>query len=179
MNKIAESKARELIRLDSWNNPAKAIVTNKKLTDFYNSRTTNYAHCLNNPPFIIIRDKAIIIEASYSPLCKAIITLDETAPEVIELCKSMLEKRKQEITRDIENEAKRKLAIDNTLSKWESVKDRFLTKWLEINNGVRYITHSQANELAWKKQGYIEGGVHLTTLRRLIKDYLNQPIKEK
>lgn len=173
MNKIAESKAKELIRFDSWNNPAKAIVTHKKLSDFYNSRTTNYANCLNNHPFIIIRDKAIIIEADYSPLCKAIITLDETAPEVVGLCKSMLEDRKQEIAREIESEAKRELAITNTIAKWEAVKDRFLAKWLEINNGVRHITHSQANQLAWKKQGYIEGGVHLTTLRRLIKNYLN------
>ena len=49
----------------------------KKLSDFYNSRTTNLAGILFEDLFIISRDKTKIINAGFSPTCKAIIQPNE------------------------------------------------------------------------------------------------------
>jgi len=81
MNKILNSKLRNFIFLRD----GEAHTSVRKLSDMYTSRSTNYASCLNQPPFIIITDKDEIARNGYSKLCRAIITVDSTHPLVQEV----------------------------------------------------------------------------------------------
>lgn len=174
---IAQSKVRSLIWV-IYENPEVYKIKTEKLSDFYSSRSTNFAKCLNEYPFIIIRDKAKIVEAGFSPLCKAIITLDQSAPEVNEILQEMIFER----IRNKENENLRKqknqLKERNTLAEFDKVKDKLAAKWFE-KTGSYAISHKEANQFAWKKQNYITGGADIVLYRGLIKDYFRQLESEK
>lgn len=76
LNKIATEKMNHMIFSDG-------TIATHKMSSFYHARKTTYASCLNESPFIIITDKALIVAAGFSARCKAIITLDNTHPAVI------------------------------------------------------------------------------------------------
>lgn len=170
MNKIQIEKAKRLIYV-SIDGLSYRIAT-IKLSDFYNSQSTNYASCLNSEPFILKKDNESIKAAGYSKNCKAVITLEETT-EIKELAEMMMKERQQElINRQIAAELGAK-KMQATIDEFDSVKEKLLAKWLEKNNGIREISHKEANQLAWKKQNYISTGADIVTYRGLIKQYFN------
>lgn len=52
-------------------------ITSRKLSDFYQSRTTNYAKCLDAYPFQIIRDTDTIVSMGFNKAVKAVVTLTD------------------------------------------------------------------------------------------------------
>ena len=171
LSAIAKDKVRSLIFV-SYENPENYKIRVEKLSDFYSSRSTSYAKCLNEYPFIIIRDKEKIVAAGFSPLCKAIITLDQSAPEVQENISEMIAKRVMEKESEILRKQKNDQKVANTLAEFDQVKEKLAAKWFE-KTGSYAISHKEANQFAWKKQNYITGGADVVTYRGLIKDYFN------
>ena len=177
LSAIAASKVRSLIWV-SYENPEVYKIKTEKLSDYYSSRSTSYAKCLNEYPFVIIRDKAKIVEAGFSPLCKAVITLDQSAPEVQEIISEMVAERIREKENDILRKQKHELKVHNTIAEFDKVKDKLAAKWFE-KTGSYAISHKEANQFAWKKQNYITGGADIVLYRGLIKDYFRQLESEK
>jgi len=171
-SKLVTKKINQLIIV---NNECKATIITRKLSFFYQSRSTNYARCLDSNPFIIIKDSKKIVNLGFSKLCKAVITLDSNNEFVKELIEKKIENERKAIDDEIKRKKIHESNVKNTLAAWDSVKDRFLKKWMEINNGILSIISSEkANQLAWKKQSYIDGGVDIATLVGLIKNYFNK-----
>lgn len=109
LNKIAVGKVQSLIALLDYNDPQKGYkILTRKLSSFYNSRSTRYASCLNDYPFLICDKKEAIIEAGFAPTCKAVITLanDEM---VRNIAANMLEERLREIESEQKRDTEKKL----------------------------------------------------------------------
>lgn len=174
---IAQSKVRSLIWV-SYDNPEVYKIKTEKLSDYYSSRSTSYAKCLNEYPFVIIRDKAKIVEAGFSPLCKAIITLDQSAPEVNEILQEMIFERISQIEYEKSRKEKSEKKQATTLAEFDKVKDKLAAKWFQ-KTGSYAISHKEANQLAWKKQNYITGGADVVLYRGLIKEYFWKLESEK
>ena len=173
IDKIMGKKIEQFMGFDSYTNPEKIVFYTKKLSAFYQSRSTNYADCLNRPPFIINRDIQDIVAAGYSKNCKAIISINTKIKAIKEIATAKLMERKIEIFQDVQRKVVHDKNVENTNLQFPFVAQKFLEKWLVLNNGNRQISHKEANQLAWKKQRYINGGVDLVTLRSLIKHEFN------
>ena len=79
----------------------------RKLSDLYSSRSTNYHSIYNSDLFIINRKKEDIVAAGYSPLCKAIISLNESNPLVKQILQMEIERLKAKKASDkIESDKK-------------------------------------------------------------------------
>jgi len=104
LTKLQQQKASDLIVLTDA--PTGYKIVRRKLSDFYSSRSTRYAGCLNKPPFVIIRDEAAIVAAGYSKLCKAVVTLEPTA-DVIEVAEKKVAEDKAWRAQQAAREAKR------------------------------------------------------------------------
>lgn len=78
----------------------------KKLSDLYNSRSTKYASIYNTDLFVINRDAESITKYGFSKLCKAIITINESNPIVIEL---LAELRKDNEAKILAEQAEKEL----------------------------------------------------------------------
>lgn len=177
LNKIAIAKAQSLIAIN-WQTPTSDFtIMTRKLSDYYSSRSTNYASCLNSAPFIISRDMATIVAAGYSKACKAVITLELT-DEVKAIAEEMRAKRIKDIADQQKAADLQIIKIEATNAEFDSVKDKLLAKWMAhpLSNGKRNISHKEANQLAWKKQNYISTGADIVTYRNLIKTFFNQVI---
>jgi hypothetical protein len=79
LTKIQIEKAKLLISYDGKS------VKPMMLSYFYNSRSTNYASCINSKPFIIITDKSEIAAMGFNAMVKAVVTLETTDARVTEL----------------------------------------------------------------------------------------------
>lgn len=79
LTKIQVEKAKMLISFDGKS------VRPMLLSYFYNSRSTNYASCIDSAPFIIITDKSEIVAMGFSTRVKAVVTLDVTDARVKDL----------------------------------------------------------------------------------------------
>ena len=78
----------------------------KKLSDLYNSRTTKYASIYNTDLFVIYRDAESIAKYGFSKLCKAIITLNESNPTVLDI---LAELRKDNEAKILTEQAEKEL----------------------------------------------------------------------
>ena len=78
----------------------------KKLSDLYNSRSTKYASIYNTDLFVINRDAESITKFGFSKLCKAIITINESNPIIIEL---LAELRKDNAAKILAEQAEKEL----------------------------------------------------------------------
>lgn len=78
----------------------------KKLSDLYNSRSTKYASIYNTDLFVINRDAESITKFGFSKLCKAIITINESNPIIIEL---LAELRKDNEAKILAEQAEKEL----------------------------------------------------------------------
>jgi len=82
----------------------------RRLSDFYQSRTTNYGKIFDSEIFVITDDKREIVKKGFNPLVKKIIFLDKTNPKV----KSYLKKLAIEQTQaeELENEKIRTFKVE-------------------------------------------------------------------
>lgn len=177
LSKIAKAKAQSLIAIN-WQTPTSDYtIMTRKLSDYYNSRSANYASCLISAPFIISRDMATIAASGYSKACKAVITLELT-DEVKEIVEDMRAKRIKDITDQQRAAELQGIKTEATIAEFDSVKHKLLAKWLAhpYSGGRRDISHKEANQLAWKKQNYISTGADIVTYRNLIKTFFNHSV---
>lgn len=111
----------------------------KKLSDLYSSRSTRYPSIYDTDLFVITKDKAAIVAAGYSPLCKAIISLNEKNELVQRILKMEVERKSAEkVSKEIEA-AKREAAKDAIMKEAKSFKidDQFKAalKWASESKG--------------------------------------------
>jgi hypothetical protein len=176
IGKIAFGKAMELIRYKNYDSSTgEHEVGTCKLSNFYNSRTTNYANCLNNVPFIIYRDTKHVTDAGYSKNCKAVITLDTELPLVQRLVfYANLKELQQRAIKTQQRERSIK-AIDFTNQHFAEIKDEIIAELKSKYSDLKF-SHKEANSAAWHIGCKFFNQDHKTmifdqvTLRNLIED---------
>jgi hypothetical protein len=87
LTKIQIEKAKMLISYDGKS------IKPMMLSYFYNSRSTNYASCLNDKPFIIITDNSKIVAMGFNQRVKAVVTLDANDARVKDLMSEVVAAR--------------------------------------------------------------------------------------